>query len=892
MEPNHQGRSVHVLLLDSAWPYEVSANVLRFSVLQQLLNEIQPCDDLDRALGPLEIFDLIVARDTPFIRRVIEAWKDPKTSRQWLDFAYSNEGPAIVGNDNRFEGWTPLGETNSSQPEPPVASPGSAKIILQNPSTGALYRSYSRNGDEISMFELPPAIMDSWAVALCRRSNGQLHRESFPATSLPLLVIAKEESSHLFSNKHMYIVEFNPFFDSGLHLSMDDFLNWFTEARASEIFQAELAARAPGRRPTRGIPHHSYVGKLLSSEMIVNEFRIALRAVNKYHRDYVYSHLWSDHVSPNGGGVRGLSSLLVLQNVLEEVRIQQRLSRAPLPCEYFHMIAGTSTGGLIAILLGRLRMSVAECINLYEDVAQRIFGEEQALTSATRFSSSNFRQVLQETALKLTYCRFVVTIERDHVADPDRAVLLRSYEGKEGMNFAESCYLWEAALATCAAPIFFRPAQVKDKILVDGGLGHNNPSEHLINEAEKRWPGRPIGALVSIGTGKARSTRLAKEMRRANAGKHFRALMNMALVLKSIATSSEHRERSVYNYFRGMGKLDCYYRFNVDVGMEAELHEYKTYGEIRNDTRAYLRKSPIRTLVGLCAKKLEGGAVERSGMHSMSQDLERLVTEPRSQLPYDSLLASAEALGGMLKDSAPISIEWLSFYHLDTTKQSCRAGTVTLEEVIKLPMDLWRLQGAEVTQAGRQSLIDNPDKPKTGIALSVKTGGDQKPLHAVHVMNGAGQKLLCGLKRVHWLLLFRRYEVALAAKDAEKERTESLDGAEPGTRIGSEDSPGSPAELRLTLTYDAGNGSQPTTIQSSAVLGADILAPTEERAPSLESALWQAVPMADYLFIDADSWGAHARVFVSCSLDFTGWDKATSTTGKQYTWTIYFGGIR
>jgi predicted acylesterase/phospholipase RssA len=56
------------------------------------------------------------------------------------------------------------------------------------------------------------------------------------------------------------------------------------------------------------------------------------------------------------------------------------------------------------------------------------------------------------------------------------------------MDFQESCYLWEAALATCAAPIFFAPAQVWSKILVGGGLGHNNPTEHLNHEAEKRWP--------------------------------------------------------------------------------------------------------------------------------------------------------------------------------------------------------------------------------------------------------------------------------------------------------------------------------------------------------------------------------------------------------------------
>jgi patatin-like phospholipase/acyl hydrolase len=65
----------------------------------------------------------------------------------------------------------------------------------------------------------------------------------------------------------------------------------------------------------------------------------------------------------DGGGVRGLSSLLILERVMKEV---QRLreeegdptpdDRPPLPCQYFDLICGTSTGGLIAIMLGRLQM--------------------------------------------------------------------------------------------------------------------------------------------------------------------------------------------------------------------------------------------------------------------------------------------------------------------------------------------------------------------------------------------------------------------------------------------------------------------------------------------------------------------------------------------------------
>src|SRR5271170_3400696 len=63
-------------------------------------------------------------------------------------------------------------------------------------------------------------------------------------------------------------------------------------------------------------------------------------------------------LSLDGGGVRGLSSLLILREIMAEIRRRTRATIAPLPCEYFDLIGGTSTGGLIAIMLGRLRMVV------------------------------------------------------------------------------------------------------------------------------------------------------------------------------------------------------------------------------------------------------------------------------------------------------------------------------------------------------------------------------------------------------------------------------------------------------------------------------------------------------------------------------------------------------
>lgn len=45
------------------------------------------------------------------------------------------------------------------------------------------------------------------------------------------------------------------------------------------------------------------------------------------------------------GGIRGLSSLFILQNIIEKIRFIHDLSNEPLPYDYFDIICGTSTGG-------------------------------------------------------------------------------------------------------------------------------------------------------------------------------------------------------------------------------------------------------------------------------------------------------------------------------------------------------------------------------------------------------------------------------------------------------------------------------------------------------------------------------------------------------------------
>lgn len=84
-------------------------------------------------------------------------------------------------------------------------------------------------------------------------------------------------------------------------------------------------------------------------------------------------------LSLDGGGVRGISSLLILNAIMEEVKkreIEGNLDSSTedrKPVHYFHLAAGTSTGGLAAVMLFRLRMTVPQAMAQYRSLAKDVF---------------------------------------------------------------------------------------------------------------------------------------------------------------------------------------------------------------------------------------------------------------------------------------------------------------------------------------------------------------------------------------------------------------------------------------------------------------------------------------------------------------------------------------
>ena len=69
---------------------------------------------------------------------------------------------------------------------------------------------------------------------------------------------------------------------------------------------------------------------------------LKILSLGKFHGHSLAGHA---DTFADGGGIRGISSLLILEHILEKIRDVKKLDCVPRPCEYFNLIGGTSTGG-------------------------------------------------------------------------------------------------------------------------------------------------------------------------------------------------------------------------------------------------------------------------------------------------------------------------------------------------------------------------------------------------------------------------------------------------------------------------------------------------------------------------------------------------------------------
>nr|KAK5444074.1 hypothetical protein LTR18_005335 [Exophiala xenobiotica] len=313
----------------------------------------------------------------------------------------------------------------------------------------------------------------------------------------------------------------------------------------------------------------------------------------------------------DGGGVRGLSSFMILEQLMKTIDPEH----PPKPCEYFGMIGGTSTGGLIAIMLGRLEMTIGECIDAYLSLSDRIFQKKAHRVNIQgkiqgRFDSKKLEEAVKEvvrkrklpedTLLKSTgdgACRVFVCATSKVTSE---TVCLTSYKTPQGNDdLLNSAKIWEACRATSAASSFFDPIAIGrfGEEFVDGGTGANNPVWQLWHQAQAIYgPERledKLDCLVSIGTGA-----LPLESFRDNVSHIHKTLIAMATETEQTA----ERFRRDKAYLDDDGR---YYRFNVAQGLgEIGLQESKKKKEMAAITRRYVTSQEVWKQMKACADRM------------------------------------------------------------------------------------------------------------------------------------------------------------------------------------------------------------------------------------------------------------------------------------------------
>ncbi|KAI5293223.1 hypothetical protein KEM52_005733 [Ascosphaera acerosa] len=108
-------------------------------------------------------------------------------------------------------------------------------------------------------------------------------------------------------------------------------------------------------------------------------------------------------LSLDGGGVRGFSMFILLQELMYRTYVEingeaPTREQIPKPCDMFDLIVGTGTGGLIAIMLGRLRMDLETCKEVYVRMTRRVFETDKTLGGipihSTMFKASKLEEAI------------------------------------------------------------------------------------------------------------------------------------------------------------------------------------------------------------------------------------------------------------------------------------------------------------------------------------------------------------------------------------------------------------------------------------------------------------------------------------------------------------------
>ena len=186
-------------------------------------------------------------------------------------------------------------------------------------------------------------------------------------------------------------------------------------------------------------------------------------------------------LSLDGGGMRGILTIQLLKK-LEEV--------AGIPCyELFDMVAGTSTGGIIAGLIVK-GLKATEIEEKYDELIEKVFHKKpigNRFINPPKYSKKYYRESLKDIIGDLTLeevCRekdldLMITSRDMSAAEETFFTAFKQADGTY-LGTYKDVLLRAVMESTMSAPTYFYPLER----FVDGGVTtHNNPSLGAFIEA-------------------------------------------------------------------------------------------------------------------------------------------------------------------------------------------------------------------------------------------------------------------------------------------------------------------------------------------------------------------------------------------------------------------------
>lgn len=288
----------------------------------------------------------------------------------------------------------------------------------------------------------------------------------------------------------------------------------------------------------------------------------------------------------DGGGLRGILSLAYLAEIESLLRTRHGGSQDFRLHHYFDLIAGTSTGSIIAAALAR-GMAVEEIIQKYNALGQRVFQKSWLRQGYVRafYDESGLIHELKEVYGAATTMGdasvqtglLVITKRLDSgspwpISNNPRG---RYFGARPNQSIVpNSAYpLWQVVRASTAAPRYFDPERIviaqgsgEQKSVqgefVDGGVSpFNNPALQALMYAtfDGYGIGWPLGAekllVVSVGTGSRDPKMAPANLAMENALKALISVMDDCADLMEIVLQWMSRSRTARVIDREIGDL-------------------------------------------------------------------------------------------------------------------------------------------------------------------------------------------------------------------------------------------------------------------------------------------------------------------------------------------------